>query len=527
MTATAAEPPAPSASAPNRWLIAVVVTLAAFMEVLDTTIVNVSVPHIAGTMAASQDEATWVLTSYLVANGVVLTISGFLSRLFGRKRYFVICIVMFTICSFLCGVSQNLGEIIVFRLLQGFFGGGLQPNQQSIILDTFPPEQRSRAFSVTAVATIVAPVLGPTLGGWITDNYSWRWVFFINIPVGIVTVLAVLHLVRDPPWAKAAPRGTLQIDYVGLGLIALGLGCLQVMLDRGEDADWFGSSFIRVLAVLAACGIVGAIYWLLYSRRPIVDLNVFRDRNFAVGSLLLFAMATVLYASAVAIPLLTQQQLGYTALWAGLVLSPGAALLIAIIPVVNIAMRFVQARYVIGFGFLALGLSMLYSSTLSPQINFGTLAIMRGAQSAGIGLLFVPISTLAYLSIPRRLNADSTALFTMLRNLAGSIGISLSTAFVNSAQQANQANLAGFLSPYRQSYLTTLAQVTDTFAAQGMTASAAQQSALGWMYQTLMSQASVLAYLELFTVSAILSFLLIPLVFLFSPVKVSGGGAAH
>lgn len=257
--------PADQAAAPggdwrpaaNPWLVAVVVTLAAFMEVLDTTIVNVALPHIAGTMSASYDEATWTLTSYLVANGIVLPISGFLGRLLGRKRYFVLCIAAFTACSFLCGIATNLGELIVFRVLQGLFGGGLQPNQQSIILDTFPPEQRNRAFSVSAIAIVVAPVLGPTLGGWITDHFSWRWVFLLNVPIGVLTVLAVMQLVEDPPWRRGAVRG-LSVDYVGIGLIAIGLGCLQVMLDRGEDEDWFGSTFIRTFAVLSALGLVGA-----------------------------------------------------------------------------------------------------------------------------------------------------------------------------------------------------------------------------------------------------------------------------
>jgi MFS transporter, DHA2 family, multidrug resistance protein len=508
----------------NRWLIAVVVTLAAFMEVLDTTIINVALPYIAGSMASSEDEATWALTSYLVANAVVLTISGHLGRLLGRKRYFLICISMFTVFSFLCGLAQGLPELVVFRCLQGFFGGGLQPTQQAIILDTFKPSQRSVAFAVTTIATVVAPVLGPTLGGWITDNYSWRWVFFINIPVGIAMCLAVIHLVEDPPWAKAGNRGSLRTDYVGIGFIVLGLGCLQVMLDRGEDDDWFDSSFIRVLAVLAAIGLVGGIYWLLYARKPIVDLRVFKDRNFAVGSLLLFVMAIVLYGSIVAISQVVQQQYGYTATWAGLVLSPGAAALLLIIPAVTRIMRYVQVRYVIGCGFLCLGLSMVYAHRLSPQLDFETFALIRTAQAASIGLLLAPISTLAYWTLPKELNADATALFTMLRNVGGSIGISLSTALVTTRSQVRQAYLVGDLSPLFQPYNDTLQRVGDALVVGGTASSDIAQTASGWAYQSLLQQAGILAYTDLFAIGAIISFAMVPLVLLFSSVKAGGGG---
>ncbi len=335
----------------NPWLIAVVVTLAAFMEVLDTTIVNVALPHISGAMSASYDEATWTLTAYLVANGIVLPISAFFSKLLGRKRYFLICIGAFTVCSLLCGLATDLWQLIVFRVLQGFFGGGLQPNQQSIILDTFAPEQRGRAFSISAIAIVVAPVVGPTLGGWITDNLTWRWVFLINVPIGVITTIAVMEFVEDPPWEKQKDRRELGLDFIGIGLIALGLGCLQVFLDRGEDDDWFKSGFITTFAILSAVGIVGAIFWLLYAKKPVVDLRVLKDKNFALGSVCMVGFAAILYGSAVLVPQLAQQQLGYTATLAGLVLSPGAMMIVAIIPVVSKLMPIIQTRYLVGFGF--------------------------------------------------------------------------------------------------------------------------------------------------------------------------------
>ncbi|NLI27001.1 MAG: DHA2 family efflux MFS transporter permease subunit, partial [Acetobacter sp.] len=316
----------------NPWLIAFAVTLVAFMEILDTTIVNVSLPHIAGSLSSTYDDATWTLTSYLVANGIVLTISGWLGRVLGRKRYFLICIIMFTVSSFLCGTATSLGELIFFRLMQGFFGGGLQPNQQSIILDTFPPEKRAAAFGMTAIAAVVGPVLGPTLGGWITDNFSWRWIFFINVPFGILTTFAVMWLVNDPPWAK---KQSLPVDVIGISLITIGFGCLEVAVDRGEDADWFGSTFICIMAACAVIGIVSAVIWLLKAKKPAVDLRVFKDRNFAVGTLLIGIMGALLYSSAIIVPQFAQQQMGYTAMLAGLVLSPGGIAVIILIPIVG------------------------------------------------------------------------------------------------------------------------------------------------------------------------------------------------
>lgn len=507
----------------NPWLIALTVTLAAFMEVLDTTIVNVALPHIAGSMSSSNDEATWTLTSYLVANGIVLPISGWLSNVIGRKRYFLICIAMFTVCSFLCGIAGNLPELIIFRLLQGFFGGGLQPSQQAIILDTFPPAQRARAFGLTAIATVVAPVLGPTLGGLITDNASWRWIFFINVPFGVLTFFAVTALVEDPPWASKIKRG---IDYIGLGLIALGLGCLQVVMDRGEDDDWFGSNFIRVFAVLAVIGIIGAVVWLLVAKKPIVNIRVLKDRNFAVGSGMIFMMAVVLYSSAVVIPQLAQTVLGYTATLAGYILSPGALMLTLIIPIVGKVMGRVQMRYLIAFGFFCLGAALVFSSTVTPDVDFKTLAFMRAAQTLGLAFLFVPISTITYATLPKEQNGDAAALFTMFRNLAGSIGISLATAMVTQRTQVRMAHLQSHLTDTDPGYVDTLVRNTRTLMTMGQDAATAHTSAMGMMFKTLVNQSQILAYSDVFLYCACLAFAVIPLTFLFSARKGGGGGAA-
>ncbi len=510
----------------NPWLIAMVVTLAAFMEVLDTTIINVALPHIAGSMSASNNESTWTLTAYLVANGIVLPISGWLGRVFGRKQYFLICIAMFTVCSLLCGLATELWQLILFRLLQGFFGGGLQPTQQSIILDTFEPAKRGAAFSVTAVAIVVAPVLGPTLGGLITDHASWRWIFFINIPVGIFAFFAVTALVEDPPWAG---RGSKSIDVIGLGLIAIGLGALQVVMDKGEDEDWFGSPFIVSTAIIAGCGICGAVGWLLVARRPVVDLLIFKDRNFAVGCLLTCACFGVLYSSAVVIPQLAQTVLGYTATWSGFILSPGALLLLPVIPLTQrFIMPHVQTRFVIVAGFVILGCSLVFSNHLTPDINFGTLALMRATQTVGLAFLFVPIQTIAFSTLPREKNADAAALNTMFRNVFGSIGISLATALVTERTQVRTAHLATHLTPFDQGYVETVARHTRQLVAMGHGQADAATRAVGVVYTTLRTQAEILAYCDVFLFCAILAFAAAPVALLFQGVRVkSEAGPTH
>ncbi|HEX4239787.1 MAG TPA: DHA2 family efflux MFS transporter permease subunit [Steroidobacteraceae bacterium] len=509
----------------NPWAIAVAVTMAAFMEILDTTIVNVALPHIAGTLSVSYDEATWALTSYLVANSIVLPISAFFGRVLGRKRYFLICIGAFTACSFLCGIATNLTQLVAFRIMQGFFGGGLQPNQQSIILDTFPPEQRGRAFSLTAFATVVAPVLGPALGGWITDSFSWRWVFYINVPVGLVTIFAVMSLVDDPPWQRKQSK--LSVDYIGIGLIALTFAAFQIMLDRGEDDDWFSSGFICTFAAVAAVGCATAVGWLLYTAKPVVDLRVLKDRNFALGCGAIALFAMVLYGSAVLVPQLAQQHLGYTATLAGLVLSPGALAVIVLIPVVGYIMPRVQTRFILCLGFLLMGAGLMYSRNVAPDIDFRHLVMMRVAQAAPLGLLFVPASVLAYQTVSQKLAGDAAALFTMFRNVAGSTGISLSTALITSRTQIHMAYLSEHQSPAGASFQQALAQFTQAIRNLGTTLQDAAQGAAGYAYRELIAQAGLLAYMDVFLLFAVLAFIFAPFTLLFSPVKKAGGPGGH
>ena len=505
----------------NPWAIAVAVTLAAFMEVLDTTIVNVALPHIAGTLSVSYDEATWALTSYLVANSIVLPISAFFSRLLGRKRYFLICIMAFTACSFLCGIASSLPQLIVFRIMQGFFGGGLQPNQQSIILDTFPPSQRGRAFSLTALATVVAPVLGPTLGGWITDTFSWRWVFYINVPVGLLTTFAVMNLVDDPPWQRKQSK--VSIDYIGISLITITFAAFQIMLDRGEDDDWFSSTFIRTCAVFASVGCATAVAWLLYAAKPVVNLRVLKDRNFALGCAAIAVFAMILYGSSILIPQLAQQHLGYTATLAGLVLSPGALAIIGLIPIVGLVMPRVQTRFVLCAGFFLMGCGLLYSRNIAPNVDFLHLVLMRAAQAAPLAFLFVPASVLAYQTVPRRLAGDAAALFTMFRNVAGSVGISLSTALIVTRTQIHMAYLSEHQARSDAVFQNTLQQFAQAIRNLGTTVGDAAQVALGRAYSQLIAQAGLLSYMDVFLYFAVLAFAFVPFTLMFSPVKKAGG----
>ncbi|CAI3925429.1 MFS family (AraJ) (PDB:4LDS) [Commensalibacter communis] len=495
----------------NPWLIAVVVTLAAFMEVLDTTIVNVSLPHIAGTLSTTYDNATWSLTSYLAANAVVLTISGWLGRVLGRKRYFLICIGMFTLSSFLCGMASSLGELIIFRLMQGFFGGGLQPNQQSIILDIFPPEKRGAAFGLTAMATVVAPILGPSLGGWITDSYSWRWVFYLNVPIGIITIFAVIMLLEDPPWAKKRKES---VDVIGLTLITVGLACLEVMVDRGEDADWFGSTAICWLAFFAVVGIVGAIFWLLKAKDPVVDLRAFKDRNFAVSCILMAGLGGCLYASAIIVPQFSQQIIGYTAFLSGLVLTPGGIVIVILIPLVGRLINFVQIRYVIAFGFFWMGTSMFISAHLTPTLDFNHLVLFRIAQTACLAFLFVPLSTIAFMTIPAKYNADASALFSMVRNVLGALCISGATALVTNMRQINQAHIVHTMSPLNQPFNEYLAHMKAAAQQAGYAAHEQTNVAMSYLYKDFQKQVAILAYNDVFMIIGFCAFAFVPICFL-------------
>jgi DHA2 family multidrug resistance protein len=496
-----------AAMPPHPMLIAMVVSLAAFMEVLDTTITNVSLSHIAGSLSASQDESTWVLTSYLVANGIVLPISGWLSGVLGRKNFFMLCITGFTIASFACGIATSLPMLIGFRLLQGLAGGGLQPTQQAIVMDSFPPEKRGTAFGITGITMIVAPLLGPTLGGYITDNFNWRWIFFMNVPVGITAVMLVRALVIDPPHARA--KGLLKIDYIGLTLLAVGLGALQIVLDKGQEDDWFTSNFICTFFAISIICLGSAIAWLLRQEDPVVDLRLIGNKYFGPACLMIFAVGFTLYGASTLLPLLVQSEFGYDATLAGLVLSPGGLALIFLMPVAGKLSGKIQARYLISFGMAMTAIGMGATMLFTPQMDYEHFVFLRILQVIGLPFLFVPTSTMAFSSISREKSGKASALFSLMRNLGGSFGISILLSYLTRHEQMHQVYLSQHMTPADPGYSAALSNATNTIMANGTPHAAAATTALGRLYQQLLNQAAILSYGDAFqmlaTVVAILA----------------------
>jgi MFS transporter, DHA2 family, multidrug resistance protein len=488
----------------NPWLIAVVVALAAFMEVLDTSIANVALPYMAGNLGASNDESTWILTSYLVSNAIVLPISGWFSSVLGRKRFFLLCLAIFTLSSLLCGIAPSLGSIILFRVLQGAGGGGLQPVAQSILADTFPPQQRGLAFALYGITTIIAPTVGPTLGGWITDNYSWRWIFFINLPVGILTLFLVLRLVEDPPWLKRLKGTAVRIDYIGVALLTVGIGALQVMLDKGQEDDWFGSHFILTLAVLAAVGLVSLVIWEWFQKQPIVDVRLFKNMNFLGANAMMFVLGIMLFSSLVMMPQFLQTLMGYTAESAGLVLSGGAVVLLFLMPVAGAIVGKFQARYIIGLGWLVMSMGMYYSTQhLDLDISFGTASLLRVLQVFGLAFLFVPINIVAFVGVPADKSNSVAGLVNFMRNIGSSIGTSMVATLIARRAQFHQVHLVAHTSPGQPTFAQSVEALAAHLGASGLDAVRATSQAYARMYQALIGQATTLAYIDTFWVLCI------------------------
>jgi DHA2 family multidrug resistance protein len=511
----------------NPWIIAVAVTLATFMEVLDTSIANVALPHIAGSLSAGQDESTWVLTSYLVSNAIVLPLSGWLSSVVGRKRFYMGCVFLFTVSSFLCGLAPNLPLLIIFRILQGAGGGGLQPSEQAILADTFPPAKRGMAFAVYGVAVVMAPAIGPTLGGWITDNYTWRWIFFVNIPVGILSLLLTSRLIQDPPYLKRRKLSETKIDYVGLGFIALGLGALQIVLDKGQRDDWFESQFILVLSVLAALSLLFVIWWEWRHKDPIIDLHLFRERTFATSNLLMFMLGFALLGSTLLLPLFMQTLLGYTAQLSGLALMPGGFTIMLLMPIVGFLLsRRFDARYLLLLGLSLLSFSLFHLTGLNLDVDFKTVALDRMLQAAGLAFLFVPINTSAYSYLPREKNNAASGLMNLARNIGGSVGISVVTTMLDRRTQKHTSDLMSHLSSSNFHFQDQLRGMAQSLMARGFGAAEAQQKAYALMKSTVERQATMLAYIDNFWLLGCAIAAMIPFVFLMKRPK-AGEIAVH
>ena len=535
-TAGAAAFPADSfaASRPavNPWIIAITVTLATFMELLDTAIANVALPHIAGGLAVSYDESTWVLTSYLVSNAVVLPLSAWFSRVFGRKRYYMICVALFTMSSLLCGLAPSLGFLILFRVMQGVGGGGLAPVEQAILVDTFPTSRRAAAFALYSMAIVTAPAIGPPLGGWITDHWSWRWVFFINIPIGIVSLLLTSRLVSDPPEftrevEAARKQGKLKIDGFGILLVALGFSALEIVLDRGQIDDWFQSNFIVFFLSVAAIALLVAIVWEWRHPDPVVEIRLLADRNFAIANFYYFLFGFALFGSTVLIPQMLQSLYGYTATDAGLVLGPGAFVIVMLAPVIVRILPRTGIKPLIFTGYLIFCLAMWYYASFDLSTDYRHEALARIIQGLGIACLFVPVSQLAYSFLPKDKNNKASSLTNLFRNQGGSVGIAFVTTVVARRAQYHQSILAASATPSNLRYRGFLDSTSRYFAAHGFSSADAARHALALLGQTIQQQATLLASLDCFRLLGLACLLGAPLVFFTRKFSSRAGGAVH
>jgi DHA2 family multidrug resistance protein len=513
----------------NQWVIALTVTMATFMEVLDTSIANVALPHIAGSLSASQEESTWVLTSYLVANAVVLPLSAWLADRIGRKRFYMICVFLFTCSSLLCGLAPSLPLLILFRVMQGIGGGGLATSEQSILTDTFAPAQRGMAFAIYGMAIVFAPTIGPTLGGWITDNYSWHWIFFINVPIGVISLLLTQQVVEDPPYIiqRKEESRKVPIDFIGAGLIALGLGCLEVALDKGQEDDWFGSPFIIFFVSASALAILYFVVWEWREEHPVLNLRLLKNRNLAVSCVLMTMLGAVLYGCTTLIPQYLQNLMGYTAEQAGMALSLGGIVVIVMMPVVGILISRVDARLLIAFGFLLTAMALVHMTNIYPGIDFQTAAMFRVFQMAGLAFLFVPISTISYVGVPKEEGNQVSGLTNLLRNVGGTLGIATLTTMLARREQVHQNVLVAHVTPGSSAFSSMLSSLTGRFAHAGAGDVTGVSQAYGQIYQIVQAQAAALSYVDVIWIFAFAAAFAIPLPFLAKRNQAGAPAAAH
>jgi DHA2 family multidrug resistance protein len=505
----------------NPWLIVLVISLATFMEVLDTAIANVSLTHIAGSLAVSNDEATWVLTSYLVANAVIVPISGWLSDVIGRKRFYMISVLVFSIASLMCGLAPSLGFLVIARILQGIGGGGLAPSEQSFLADTFPPSKRGMAFAAYGVVVVIAPVLGPSIGGWITDNISWHWIFLINVPVGAISLVLVHFLVTEPKALekerKKRNRKGLNVDAIGFALVALGLGCLEVFMDRGQRDDWFGSGFITAMAIIAVVSLVLLVVWEFNHKAPIVDIKLLGVPNFTVCFVMMLGVGVIIYGSTQLIPQMLQEVFGYTATDAGLALTLGGGAALLAMPIVGAISGKVQGRILLAWAFAMQALAMWYFTGINADVSFDHVAMGRLIQAVAIPALFVPINAQAYAGLePSRYN-HASALMNVARNLGGSVGISTAQALLLQREQFHQNRIVESLNPLDPNYVEGLRQIGTTIGSGGT--GDADQSQLATLYQLATKQAAMISYIDVFHVLAIAMILMVPLSILLKPAR--------
>jgi len=499
----------------NPYLIAFVVSIATFMEVLDTTIANVSLRYIAGGLAVGIDESTYVITSYLVANAIVLSISGWLSTVIGRKRFYMCCVAVFTLASLLCGLAWNLQSLVLFRILQGLGGGGMATSEQAILADSFPPAKRGQAFAIYGIAVVVAPIVGPTLGGWISDTYSWHWVFLINVPMGLLSLFLVGTMVREPSGAeeerkKLLSKG-LHVDYIGFILVAVGLGSLEFVLDEGQRNDWFGSNMIVTFAAVSAICLIALVIWELICDDPIIDIRLLGQHQFGTCFLAMLGTGAIVIATTQILPQFLQTELGYTAMLAGLVLSPGGVVTFIMMPVTGRLIGLVQAKYLIAVGSVIAGLSMWHLTGLNGNITYEYAAMSRIYLALGLPLLFLPIMTASFEGLPPERTNQASALINVARNLGGSLGVALVQTLLAQRQQFHQSRLVEHIVPSDVGYQQTLAAMTHFFQSQGSNATDAAAQAFAYIAQTLQKQVNLLAYVDVFWWLALIGAVMAPL----------------
>ncbi|HTW63980.1 MAG TPA: DHA2 family efflux MFS transporter permease subunit [Bryobacteraceae bacterium] len=499
----------------NPWAVALTVTMATFMEVLDSSIANVSLPHIAGSLGATYDEAVWILTSYLVSAAIVLPVSGWLSTVFGRKRFYMTCVALFTVSSFLCGIAPNLPFLIVTRILQGAGGGGLQPSEQAILADSFPTEKRGQAFAVYGMAVVFAPAIGPTLGGWITDNINWHWIFFINIPIGLLSLFFTSRLVEDPPWLSEENRGGIKIDYIGLSLLVSGIACFQFVLDKGQESDWFSSHLITTLTMIGVPALIAFFLWEWYHPDPIVDVRLLKNRNFGTAVAFSFVLGMVLFGSTVLIPEFLQSSLGYTAERAGLALSPaGFVLMFMMLVAGRLVSSKIDPRLLICIGFLGTSFALHLMTNIYLQIAFGTIVLLRCFQVLFMPLIFIPITTLNYVGVPREKNNQVSGISSFMRNIGGSIGTSGLTVFLTRQNQTHLVSFAAHANNGNPNFTQFLNGLKALFVSQGFDAVTAAKKALAMAYFNFESQANALSFKNSFYVMSLIILCLSPLPFI-------------
>ncbi len=494
----------------SKWIIALTVILPTFIEIMDTSVVNVSLPHIQGSLNAGVDEVTWVLTSYLVSNAIIIPISGWLSSVFGRKRYLIFSIILFGLSSVLCGSAPTLAILIVARVLQGIGGGGLQPISQAILLESFPKEEHGIAMAVFGMGIVLAPIAGPVVGGWITDNWTWRWVFYINVPAGILAIMMAMAFIHDPPYVR---KKSIRIDYLGLALLTVGLGCLQMLLDKGERADWFSSDFILTLGIISGIALIGLILAELRSKHPVINLRVFRDRTFTVGNLIMFTGFLTFFGAIVMLPLYLQKLMGYTAVWAGLVLGPGGLATLLVMPLVgNLMKKGVKPQRLLALGIVISAYSLWLMSRFNLEADFSAVVWPRVVQAVGMALFFVPLAAATYVNVRREDMGNATGIFNLLRNLGGSIGVATAATILSQRSQFHQTSLMGHLTPYNPAFQIRMQHLLHRNGQAGTPATRSKRL-LALLYGQVLRQASMLGFNDTFWMLGLLSILLIPLPF--------------